>query len=329
MSKQRLYFFDNAKFILITLVLVGHFFEPILTESSLARTIYIFIYTFHMPAFIFIAGYFTKLNSNFRYYLIKNTKGLLVPYFIFQLLYLSFNSLLNYSGVPFNFKSPFWILWFLVSLFFWRIIIYFIDKFKISREVIFSAAFIIALAVGFSSRFGRLYSASRTAVFFPFFILGYYFKKYYPASIFKNIFKDLNKSLILMIFSAEIILIFVFLNDLNLEILYGAISYYRLELISGQAFLSRSLFLSTALINIFLFFKIVPIEKNGISKRGARSIYPYLLHGFIVIILDKYEVLSFLNPHFSFLIYLIFALVFSFILAAERTRNIFKYILEF
>ncbi|MFP4199525.1 MAG: acyltransferase family protein [Halanaerobium sp.] len=115
MSKKRLYYFDNAKFILISLVLIGHFFEPILEQDALARSLYILIYTFHMPAFIFIAGYFTKLNSDFRFYLIKNIRKLIIPYFIFQLLYLIFNSVLNYSYFPFTFKKPFWILWFLLS----------------------------------------------------------------------------------------------------------------------------------------------------------------------------------------------------------------------
>lgn len=329
MTKKRLYFFDNAKFILIVLVLIGHFFEPLLPENGPALTFYIFIYSFHMPAFIFIAGYFSKLNSNFKNYILKNIKRLLLPYLIFQYLYQIFNSILNNYSFNYDFQRPFWILWFLLSLFIWRILLFIIDRFNISAVTVFSAAVAAALFAGFIAEFGRIYSGSRTIVFFPFFILGYYFKKYSIAERYRNLEDYISKKSVIFIYAVEIIFIYLFLQNMDLEILYGAISYYRLELSLNQALLSRSLFLVTAFINIFLFFKIVPAKRTLISSRGTRSIYPYLLHGFIVIILDKYDFFYFLKPGLALFLYFMLALFFSWILSARRTRNIFKYILEF
>ncbi|MFW5736554.1 MAG: acyltransferase family protein [Halanaerobium sp.] len=329
MSKKRLYYFDNAKFILISLVLVGHFFEPILEQDALARSLYILIYTFHMPAFIFIAGYFTKLNSDFRFYLIKNIRKLIIPYFIFQLLYLIFNSVLNYSNFPFTFKKPFWILWFLLSLFFWRLILYLLNKSKIPPAAILAAALVISLLAGFFDTFGRFYSTSRTAVFFPFFMLGYYFKSYNTASRLKQKFKLLRQRSVLLIYALELLIIYIFLKDLNLEILYGAVSYAELGLSPLKALFNRAFFLSTAVINLFLFFTAVPFQRTLISSRGARSLYPYLLHGFIVIFLDKFDFFDFLSPGLNFIIYLLLGLFFSWLLSGRKSRDIFKYILEF
>jgi len=61
-------YFDNAKFILIALVVIGHIMAPLMTHSTACKTLYIWIYIFHMPAFALISGYFAKniLQHNCR-----------------------------------------------------------------------------------------------------------------------------------------------------------------------------------------------------------------------------------------------------------------------
>lgn len=332
MSNKRLYIFDNAKFILITLVLIGHFIELLIKENNIAKSLYIFIYCLHMPAFIFIAGYFTNINFKFKFYLWKNIKRLLLPYFIFQILYLVFNAAVKEYKLILNFKRPFWILWFLISLFFWRVLLYFTEKSKISGTLIILLASAAALAVGFLDEFGRIYSSSRTAVFLPFFLLGYYFKMYFGGTKINDFFSVKNKKTklyIFLIYSAEVILIYFFFNNINLEILYGAHSYLRLELNLFKALLSRFTWISLSLSNIFLFFRIIPAERTVISAYGARSIYPYLLHGFLIIILEKYDLFSAVNSNFRLIIYLMLAVFLTWLLSTKKARNIFQYILEF
>ncbi|EAH1852013.1 acyltransferase, partial [Listeria monocytogenes] len=45
-------YFDNAKFILIFLVVFGHFLQTFIADYAGVRVLYIYIYTFHMPAFV-------------------------------------------------------------------------------------------------------------------------------------------------------------------------------------------------------------------------------------------------------------------------------------
>ena len=80
-GKTRDYYFDNLKFILIFLVVLGHYCGSYL-ESWLMLGIYNFIYSFHMPLFIFISGYFSR---NIAYQRIKDINNLLIPYFYIQL----------------------------------------------------------------------------------------------------------------------------------------------------------------------------------------------------------------------------------------------------
>ncbi len=53
-------FFDNAKFILIVLVVFGHMIETFIEDNVTVYAIYKVIYSFHMPAFILVSGFFTK-----------------------------------------------------------------------------------------------------------------------------------------------------------------------------------------------------------------------------------------------------------------------------
>ena len=51
-------FIDNIKVVLIFLVVFGHLIERYIDTSNTLMGILLFIYIFHMPLFIFIAGLF-------------------------------------------------------------------------------------------------------------------------------------------------------------------------------------------------------------------------------------------------------------------------------
>ncbi|MGG3906453.1 acyltransferase family protein [Geobacillus stearothermophilus] len=58
--KERDYYFDNAKCALMLLVVFGHFLRPYIDGVLWVHSLYTWIFFFHMPAFIFISGYFAK-----------------------------------------------------------------------------------------------------------------------------------------------------------------------------------------------------------------------------------------------------------------------------
>ena len=87
-TKQRDYLFDNYKAFLILLVVIGHFIEPAYNNNTLLYTLKWLIFSFHMPAFIFISGYFSKRELPF----LTLVRKLLVPYVIYELCYLCIQS---------------------------------------------------------------------------------------------------------------------------------------------------------------------------------------------------------------------------------------------
>lgn len=113
--KARDAYFDNLKFILILLVVVGHLIEPFNGEAAMGA-IYQFIYSFHMPLFIFAAGYFAKCIQSPKQY-VGLLSGLVVPYFIFETLYTLFDYYMQgLDRLDFTYFYPNWILWFLFSM---------------------------------------------------------------------------------------------------------------------------------------------------------------------------------------------------------------------
>ncbi len=60
MGKQRLIWADSLKGILIVLVVLGHAIQGVYGEDVESNRIWNIIYSFHMPAFFAISGFFVK-----------------------------------------------------------------------------------------------------------------------------------------------------------------------------------------------------------------------------------------------------------------------------
>ncbi len=77
-KSNRIAVWDNVKFILIFLVVLGHVMG-IFTESNMyLGKYYLYLYVFHMPAFIFVSGLFSKRSIDNKNY--KKVFGCIVLY---------------------------------------------------------------------------------------------------------------------------------------------------------------------------------------------------------------------------------------------------------
>ncbi|MGL5641288.1 MAG: acyltransferase family protein, partial [Paraclostridium sp.] len=124
--ESRNYLVDNLKVILMFAVVFGHTIEHYIDQNYILRGIYIYIYIFHMPLFIFISGYLSKKSVKSNK---KIVEKLLIPYLFFNIVW--------YIGVyivtgqnMFSIFYPGWTLWYLISLFFWRISLKYLTKIK-------------------------------------------------------------------------------------------------------------------------------------------------------------------------------------------------------
>lgn len=71
--KQRILYLDLVKFIAITLVCIGHSYPLTIGNESYFRSV---IYSFHMPLFMLICGYFSisSFSKTFKVFLKQKAK---------------------------------------------------------------------------------------------------------------------------------------------------------------------------------------------------------------------------------------------------------------
>ena len=105
--KTRDYGFDNIKFILIILVVLGHILEEISTTGFMG-VIRSVIYSFHMPFFIFLSGFVVSYITPRK--LIKKLVGYLIPFFIIGSLFSLYKSANWYEWLFMANKNYFWYL---------------------------------------------------------------------------------------------------------------------------------------------------------------------------------------------------------------------------
>ena len=241
--------------------------EPFAGKYTLIKTIYLFIYLFHMPVFIMISGYFARNKNNLSVLF----RRIIKPYIFFQILY----TLLNF--VLFNTKpnmlmliKPWWVLWFLFSLFLWNIILPYLRL--LNHPITFTI--ILALAAGYINLIGYNFSLSRTIVFLPFFVAG----SLLPGSL---LIKRPPKPIIIFAFSVMLSL-FCLLYHLSPHLdsrwLYGCASYSLLNHPEWYAGLYRLLIYLLSFITSICFLSLIPNSKNILTKIGSKTISIYLFH---------------------------------------------------
>ncbi|WP_444900568.1 acyltransferase family protein [Microbulbifer sp. VAAC004] len=267
---------DNFKFILIFLVVLGHMVEPVMGRYEWVKSIYVFIYLFHMPMFAYVSGVVSSRDLND-----KMVRGLiaklLVPYFCLELVYSIFDYILFSKGsLNVSPLMPYWILWYLLSLIFWRLMLPVFVQLRFPVAI----AVIAGLACGINNLDYNL-SFSRTFVFFPFFLVGYFYHSRIVGKM-----QGFNGSA--LVGSSVIFLVFTILlavpgvQEFKVGWLYGSRSYARLgaEWEYG-VFYRFSLYILALILGLSL-LSIVQKTKNIFTSYGENSLYIYVLHGFVV-----------------------------------------------
>ena len=260
-------YFDNAKLILIFLVVLGHLIEKTMLSQPLPHYIYTFVYMFHMPAFILLCGFFSKDISSIP----LKIKKLAIYYLVFEVIYAPF--FFNNYTFPIE---PYWVMWFLLSLIMWNIMLPFLIKFK--HAIILVS--LIGVMVGYVPNIGYGLSLSRTFVFLPFFVAGYYLKEFD--------FKRLNLPAVKVASILFIAVIFVMNCKVAIPYrwLYGSFSYSALGNPEWYAGIYRMGIYAVSALLCLSFFAIVPHKKYRFTYMGANTLNTYLLHGIFVVVIS-------------------------------------------
>ena len=273
---------DNAKFLMIFVVVFGHCLEPFIKSIPSFKALYNFIYSFHMPVFIMISGMLSSevFNSNT---LKKHIRTLLIPFIVFTVIYESWHYLL-FSNASWYIKEllPHWILWFLPSLFFWRLLHPLVTKIP----AFFVLSILLSLSIATIPEGIKTFGFLRTFYFWPFFLLGYQFK---PILI-----KFMNSSSKGKVPAWGVVITsligFLWFGDFNYKIFYGSQTYLNLDQTVLVGIFYRLIIYLISFLTCISIIAIIPKEIPVPNNWKKNTLYVYLWHGLLTKIFKDMKV---------------------------------------
>ena len=298
---------DNIKFVLIFLVVLGHVCDHYVKESALIRTMWICIYSFHMPLFFFIAGLFSKRKIDGRQY----TR--IFPYFA---MYVVSQILLLLSKMLFVNQYSIELLdtkdapWFIFVLFFFYLITIVIRRFD--HRYILVGSVLLACMAGYDESIGDTLQMARMVTFYPCFYLGYIMDE-------GTVRRKLSGRK-WMVVSWLLILIGIAVVYQNIDVVYkirplltGRNAFSRLKgMMYPLGALMRTGQYLLALVVGAMVIAAVPEKLAGgkLATLGRRSLQIYLLHRpCIVLLVNKLNISEVLYKIWPAHYHLLFAMV--------------------
>lgn len=309
---QRNYKMDNIRFLLIFLVVLGHFME--LFQGGFSLALYKIIYSFHMPAFLFLTGFFARFHPR------KIVLNLICPYFLFQVLYRAFDAyiLQEKNSFTLNFTTPYWLLWYLLTVICYYLLLPLIDNENArSRKFIFGVVIVVSILAGFDSSIGYYGSLARSLTFWPFFLAGFYMHK--TKATLPN-----NRLILPLSGLTALLCSFYIVNcpTITKNVLYSSYSYEK----AGYNPLIKIILLICGFAWIIFLLSAIPDKKIPfISPFGQNTLSVFLLHGFIVKLAKKHGIFAFSELKNLFLAIVLALILISFLGNPLVARLFHKY----
>ena len=309
---ERVDWVDTLKFIGILLVILGHINFPLNG----------FIYTWHMPLFFMVYGFFIKFETSFKDFIVKNFKRLMIPYFIFSIIGLFMEMLKRYLlhrealDYVHEIKGIFiymdfaglcntyaFVLWFLPALFFSRIFLYLIKN-KMPSLLLqsFAVVFLFMGSFYIGLPFG-LDSALNSLIFV------------YAGNI---IFEKRLPNILVFLSFVVLVAIYLFGFNLNLDMASKVYSNKFLNVIWAVSFVYVLIFC----------IKSIRLNSKFIKMWGSNTMLLFILHPYTnnIAHIAVQKVLQ--SDYWLFKFIISIALLSLMIFIKERNKNwlVFKYV---
>lgn len=258
-------YIDNIKGIMIFFVVLGHIISSIVLHNEGHSHIYdavvLWIYYFHMPVFFFISGYLSKNVSHCRENAFTNTY---IPFFLVNvMLCIIYHMKVN----PFIYPAG--AAWFLLTLFFYRIMLK--DLIRIKKILILSI--VLAMLVTY---LGKNPTFGNFCIFLPFFICGVNLPEIQIYAKGNKVYKKIACVLLVLSF----IIVLAMLK--KFDITFYSPFYLSYAEIGFSAFYKQLLVYFIAMLFIILWLYAVDEKQHFYTNWGKYSITIYVFHAMIL-----------------------------------------------
>lgn len=288
-AKSRIYLFDNVKWLAIVLVVIGHSIDAMASSggNQLEKSLFVIIYSFHMPLFIFISGLFLKPMTKET----KFPRDKIISFVLIGIVLRAFTSIFR---LLLGKKELYSILdmydsyaWFMGAMAAFILITWLLRGYR--QTVIFPVALLVGCMAGYDKFLGNELSLMRIAVFFPVFLIGYYIT---PEQIVKLASIKWVK-LISVLVVAGVVVLCVFNKDFTAQfrpLFTGKNPYSVLhDMYSFGAFYRLLAYVISSLMGLAVIC-LVPNRKLGyITTMGGKTLQIYFWHRMALMLMDHFK----------------------------------------
>lgn len=297
LQKERIYLYDNVKFLAIVLVVIGHAIDKLaqIEGNHFEASLYSAIYSVHMPLFIFISGLFLKpMDKQSKFPAQK-----VLSFFFIGIILRIINSVVR---LMLGMKPDYSILimtdnytWFMSATAAFIALTWLLRR--LNAKVVLFVAFVIGCMAGYDNNLGDKFALMRITVFFPIFLLGYYLT---PDMISKLASKRWIKVLSAVVVVGFLALWFFKWNIAMFfrPLFTGRNRFSVLGEYSGFGALFR---IACYLISICLGFSVICLIPNRnfgyLTKMGTKTLQIYFWHRMILLVLERFSLYQRLENH--------------------------------
>lgn len=268
-EQSRDFLFDNYKALLIFLVVVGHFVGPSIGNNDFLLALKWFIVSFHMPAFVFISGYFSKKALSLKALIQK----LLIPYIVYEIIYYLLYTCIMHKETGLSLLKPKFTLWYLLALFMWRIVTPYFKKIPYYMIL----AVIAGLLIGWSDIENNFLTIPRALVFYPYFLAGTCLERE-TLTRFRSP-KGKITAAVCVIAIAVFLTVIAMQKELPMQIFYGRYNYSSMGQKIPEGILWRAAGYAIGFCMTYAVAVLMTERKLCCSYIGKRTMAVYLFHG--------------------------------------------------
>lgn len=311
MGNNRIAKWDNVKFLLISTVVLGHLITYYTGESTILKSVYFFIYIFHMPAFVFVSGLLMK-NT------IKNKKydkifSYLILGFVIKFLKF-FVDAVTLKKTEIKLFDENTVAWYAFAIFVFALITIYLKRFN--KMYIFIFSVVLGVVAGYDNSAETFLSIGRIFTFYPFFFAGFCLES-------QKIIEFTNKIWVKILGAVSIVAtaaaVYLKIDDINwlIKLLKGKNPYDSLSRLEDYAGLFRLGHYALAFVLIFAIIALTPNIKSFITTLGSRTLSIYTFHTVTIYILrrvfDLDDIMKAIWPaHYEMLTFVVAALIILF-----------------
>lgn len=315
-QSQRNYWLDNTKFLLILLVVIGHFIEGF-TKSKQLNYIYIFIYLFHMPLFMFITGFFSKS-------IVTKNKNKVLNYLVLYLIIQIIQNIIIKG--QFTVVKPRYGLWYLQAIITYQLLLPIIHKTK-RPIVVCIVTFAIGLIIGFDNNANTIANLSRTFVMLPFFTMGYFTSE----DMLDKLKHKKVKIIAIIFFILVSLFVFAFVEGtikFPKELLWARKSYKGIGMENTGILYRMAWYVLTIITSASVLTLVPKCKIKVLSKFGSRTLQVYCLHLIIYVIFKQTELYKEINTMTEYCYLILAAIIITLILSLRVFSYPFDFIMK-